>query len=174
VIGRHEHAGTDLLTLSGMPPSPAEKVGLAASPPFHLLVFLFWLFTFLSILVLMPSQYLLQRRVAEVTPLRGPERWLRWIALGVTLLASAFLITMALSGDTGAFMDGSAAGAIRVALLFPVLAIPATMVLVWGAILGYRRGFWGPWGRAHFTIFAVAAITFLAQLHYWNLIGWRM
>jgi CubicO group peptidase (beta-lactamase class C family) len=168
-----ERTGRPLLFLSMMPPAPAEKVGLAASPTLHLLVLLFWLLTFLSILVVLPARYLLQRRVAEVRPLRGPERWLRWAALATAVLALAFLLGLAAIGDTEAFLAGTAAGAIRVALLFPVLAIPATLILLAGTVLAYRRRYWGHWTRAHFTLVAIAAVAFLVQLQYWNLIGWR-
>lgn len=173
-FGRDERTGRTLLFLGALPPVPAEKVGLAASPWLHLLVLLFWLFALMSVLLLMPGRYLLQRRVAEVPPLHGPERWLRWAALAMTALALAFLAGMGSIGDTHAFLGGTPARAIRVSLLFPVLAVPTAILLVAGTVAAYRRGYWGPWGRAHFAVVTLAALVFLAQLHYWNLIGWRM
>ncbi len=60
------------------------------------------------------------------------------------------------------------------ALVFPILAIPPGVAVVGGAVMAYRRGFWGAWGRAYLALFAVAVLVFLAQLHHWNLMGWRI
>lgn len=169
-----ERIGRPVVYLSQAPPSPAEKVGLGASPGFHLVLLVFWLFTFLSILVVMPARYVLQRKVAEVAALYGPERWLRWAALAVALLALAFLVTvLGAVGDMEAFMSGKAEAGIRVALVFPILALIVGVAVIVGAVVAYRRRMWGAWGRAYFAVFALAVIVFVVQLHYWNLMGWR-
>jgi hypothetical protein len=33
--------------------------------------------------------------------------------------------------------------------------------------------YWNVWGRIHYALFALAAMVFLLQLQYWNLLGWR-
>lgn len=172
---RDEATGRQFLHLGVAPPMPSEKVGFSAAPWFHLLLAAFWLLTFLSILVVMPARFLLGRRGWQVEPLRGPERWLRWAALTVTAFALAFIILLAgASADIEAFMSGEARAAIRTALIFPILAIVPGIAVVAGAILAFRRGYWGGWGRSYFALFALAVVVFLAQLQYWNLVGWRM
>jgi CubicO group peptidase (beta-lactamase class C family) len=169
-----DRTGREMVYLSSMPPAPVEKVGIGASPGFHLLTLGFWLLTFLSVLVVMPGRYLLQRKVAEVPPLRGPERWLRWAAVAVAVLALAFVVSfLAAVGDMEAFMSGAALGALRLALVFPILALVPGVAVVVGALFAFRRRLWGAWARAYFVVFALAVVAFVAQLQYWNLLGWR-
>jgi len=174
-FSRDQGEGQEYLYVGTMPPTPVERVGLGASPGFHLLLLAFWLLIFLSILVVMPVRYLLQRKVAEVEPLHGPERWIRWAALAVAALALAFLVTLAGAvPGLEAFMSGDAEGGIRLALVFPILAMVPGLAVVVGAVTAYRRRYWGAWGRAYLALFAVAVLVFLAQLQHWNLIGWRI
>jgi CubicO group peptidase (beta-lactamase class C family) len=171
---RDDDAGRTHLHLSTLPTTAAEKAGLGTSPGFHLLLLVFWLATFLSIFIVLPGRWVAQRKVATVAPLRGLERWLRWAAVAVALLALVFLVTLAgATEDIEAFMSGAAEDGIRLALAFPVLALLPGLAVVAGAVLAFRRRLWGPWGRAYFAVFAVAVVVFLGQLHYWNLLGWR-
>jgi CubicO group peptidase (beta-lactamase class C family) len=172
---RAESTGSPIVYLSSMPPAPVEKVGVAASPGFHLVLLAFWLLTFLSILAVMPVRYILQRKVAELGPLRGPERWLRWTALAVSVLAFTFLISfLAAVSDIETFLSGETEAALRFALVFPILALVPGVAVMAGALVAYRRRLWGAWGRAYFVMLALAVIVFAAQLHYWNLLGWRI
>jgi hypothetical protein len=41
------------------------------------------------------------------------------------------------------------------------------------AVLAWRRGYWGRFGRLHYTLVALSALTFVALLAYYNLIGFR-
>jgi CubicO group peptidase (beta-lactamase class C family) len=171
---REDDAGRTHLHLSTLPTTAAEKAGLATSPGFHLLLLVFWLATFLSIFIVLPGRWVAQRKVATVAPLHGLERWLRWAAVAVAVLALVFLVTLAgATEDIEAFMSGAAEDGIRLALAFPILALLPGLAVVAGAVLAFRRRLWGPWGRGYFAAFAVAVVVFLGQLHYWNLLGWR-
>jgi hypothetical protein len=64
--------GYSHLFLSIFPPMAAEKVELL-----HGTLLASSLLLFLSVLVLMPVRYVLQRNVEGLPPLRGPERGLR-------------------------------------------------------------------------------------------------
>lgn len=173
-FSRNEHTGRPTVYLSTIPPAPVEKVGVGAAPGFHLLLLAFWLLTFLSIFAVMPARYILQRKVAEMAPLRGPERWLRWAAVAVAVLALAFVASfLAAVGDMEAFMSGAALGALRLALVFPILALVPGVAVVVGTVFAFRRRLWGAWGRAYLMVFALAVVVFAAQLQHWNLLGWR-
>jgi CubicO group peptidase (beta-lactamase class C family) len=63
---------------------------------------------------------------------------------------------------------------IYVALTFPLLAIPLTLLVVWAAVQAWRRGWWTGYGRAQYTVIALASLAFLWSLHYWNLLGYRI
>jgi hypothetical protein len=37
-----------------------------------------------------------------------------------------------------------------------------------------REGFWSTFGRVHYTLITLAALTFTWFVNYWNLLGWRL
>ena len=161
------------LFLSTLPPMAAEKVGFWHARWLHGTLLAFSLVLFVSVLVLMPVRYVLQRHVEAIRPLRGPERGLRWAALGVAVLSLAFLATVAVSLDQDAFLSGEAERALRLALALPVLSLPLALAVVAGAVVAVRKRYWNVWGRVHFALCALAGIVFILLLHSWNLLGWR-
>ncbi len=167
--GRYSH-----LFISTLPPMSAEKVGFWQARWLHGTLLAVSLLLFLSVLVLMPVRYLLQRNVEGLPPLRGPERGLRWAALGFAALSLAFLATVAASVDQDAFLSGEAERPLRLALALPLLSLPLALALIAGAVMAVGKRYWNAWGRVHFAVFALAAIVFMLQLHYWNLLGWRI
>jgi hypothetical protein len=166
--------GYSHLFLSVFPPMALERVGFWQARWLHAILAAFSVLLLLSPVVLMPVRYLLQRNVEGIRPLRGPERGLRWAALAFSVLSLAFLAAFAASVDQDAFLSGEAEGAIRTALILPIVSLPFGLIVVGGAALGVRRKYWNGWGRAHYTLFALAVIVFTFQLAYWNLLRWRL
>lgn len=161
------------LSLGPMPTVEAEKTGFLSSRLWHGGLLGFSLLLFLSVPVLMPVRYFVQRRAAGVEPLRGAGRGLRWLALGFAVLSLGFLAGLgAVLADMEAFLAGTSEGALRAVLALPVAAVPLAMAVVGGAVVGLRRRLWSGWGRLHYALFALAAVVFLLQLHHWNLLGW--
>jgi CubicO group peptidase (beta-lactamase class C family) len=162
------------LSLSVMAGMPLERQPFGADLRVHGIVMLGSLLILASGLVLAPARFLLQGRMPEVAPLRGWERGLRWAAIAFGGLAIGFLVAAAAAvGGAERFLTGEAHAALRAALLLPVLALPLAAVVAGGAVHAVRRGYWSRSGRVHYILVAVAAVVFLAQLHYWNLLGWR-
>jgi CubicO group peptidase (beta-lactamase class C family) len=160
--------------LSVAPPMATERVGMLESRALHGLLLAVSLLLFLSVLLLMPVRYLLQRQVSGIAPLRGHERGLRWIALGFSLLSFGFLVAVAASTSQDAFMTGEAERPLRMALVLPLVAMPFAGALVAGLALAVRRRYWTAWARVHYALVTLAAVVFLLQLHFWNLLGWRL
>ena len=172
VFSEDGHGGYSHLFLSTLPPMAAEKVGFWDARWLHGTLLAFSLVLFVSVLVLMPVRYLLQRNVEGIWPLRGAERGLRWAALGVAGLSLAFLVTAATSVSQDAFLSGEAESSLRVALVLPLLSLPLVLAVVAGAVLAVVKKYWSGWARVHYVLFALAAAAFILELHYWNLLGW--
>ncbi len=166
--------GRTYLQQSFMPVVESERVGAAATPGFHLLIFIAWLAAFISIILLMPLRYLMQRRFEELEPLRGLERWLRWAALAVALLGLSFLIILMGNLSQEEFLSGDARGALVTSLALVLLAIVPGAVVLAGLVLAFIRGLWGLPGRIYYLLFSLGMLLFFAQLHYLNRIGFRM
>lgn len=61
----------------------------------------------------------------------------------------------------------------KVALAFPLLAIPLTLGVVWFAVRAWKDGFWTRYGRVQYTVIALASIGFLWSLNFLNLVGYH-
>jgi len=171
-IGDPETGYTQIV-VSDLPMIAAIRPGSIESDALHLGLLVFALLLFLSVPAAMAGRYLLQRRFVEIKPLRGPERWARWLGLGYVLLAFMFIILLAsVIGDMESFMAGEGASAIRAVLSLPLIMVIWATVLAAAAIMAFRKGWWSRRSRIHFTLFVVAAVLFVIQLAYWNLMGW--
>lgn len=163
------------LYLGDAPMMTFERQSFWDSSGLHLGLLLFCFLVFLSLPVIMVVRYVLQLYFSEITPLYGSERWLRWTGMAFVLLVLWFLVLLLATLDTPAtFMAGEREGLLRIALIFPVLSVPLAIVLVGGAVYAIHQRLWNRWSRAWFTLFALAAVLFLMELQYWNLLGWNI
>jgi len=63
---------------------------------------------------------------------------------------------------------------LRAALLVSLLLLlPLLAALLAGVFVAEQRRLWGTAGRIHFVLLVLAAVTFVLQLHHWNLLGPR-
>jgi CubicO group peptidase (beta-lactamase class C family) len=99
--------------------------------------------------------------------------------LGATVagLHVMFPIVTVLGGLTilvGSFPNLSLFGPVfATALILPLAAGILTIGLVVFAVLVWRNGYWGVWGRVHYTLVTLAALGLVWWLNYWNLLGFR-
>jgi hypothetical protein len=129
---------------------------------------------FISALVFPLIRYLLQRRFTVLPPLRGREWGARWLAIAVAVLNLGALAGLAVAiGGVSEVLKGEIDG-IGYVLLLPILASILTLGLVWFTITAWRKGMWGGWGRVHYTLFTIGALTFTWVLNHWNLLGWHL
>ena len=60
----------------------------------------------------------------------------------------------------------------RFDLVLSGVAAVVTLALPFCAWRAWRRGYWSPAGRVHYTVCAAAALAFIPFLRYWNLLGY--
>jgi hypothetical protein len=162
------------LFLGPAPMMAGDKLSFWQQPTVHQLILGLSLLLLVSPLLLMPIRYLVQRSVDGVQPLRGRERGLRWLALALTLVVVGFLVGLGVvSGSETAILAGNAAP-LRAVLVLPVLAALGTLAVIAGTVVAWRSRLWGRWGRVHLALFALAAVVFVLELNYWNLLGWKI
>jgi len=162
------------LFLGPAPMMAGVKLSYWQRPALHRLILIGCLLLFLSSIALMPVRYLLQRNVEGIEPLRGRERGLRWIAMTLAFVVLGFLVGFGvLAGSPTSIIEGRA-GPLQALLVLPVVAALCTVAVVIGAAVAWRARLWGRWGRIHYTLLAIAAVVFVLELNYWNLLGWRI
>jgi CubicO group peptidase (beta-lactamase class C family) len=139
------------------------------TPTFHWLVLGFCVLCFIIAVVSALRNWKADRAADP-----GARRARRLAAL-LALVYVAFFVTLigALAGGIEKLIY-ALPKSIYVALTFPLLAIPVTLLVAWAAVQAWRRGWWTGYGRAQYTVIALASLAFLWSLHYWNLLGYRI
>ncbi len=120
-------------------------------------------------------RYLMQVFFGKPEPLRGAELWYRRAGLAFALLSLVFpvLMIMAISDQT-TYIEASSKTMIRFVLLIPMACLPLAAVLIHGSVRALQYRLWNLPGRIHYLLATLAALLFLTQLWYWNLIGWNL
>ncbi len=162
------------LFVGPLPIMAADKLSFWQRPAVHRAILIGCLLLLVSTFVLMPIRWLAQRSVDGVERLRGGERGWRWLALALTLVDVGFVVGLGLiAGNPTSLLAGNA-GPIEAVLVLPMVAVLMTLAVVVGAVAAWRSRMWGRWGRVHYALFALAAVVFLIELSYWNLLGWKI
>ena len=149
-----------------------ERLKWYQEPRFHQLLLAISL-VLATVPFVMLSSWLLRRRFRQLAPPSAAERLARWAALLAAVLAVAFALGLvSVVSNPNEFIKGHAA-ALNVVLALPVLLAVDTIVLVGFTVRAWQRGWWGWWGRGHYTVVAIAGVVLVSVLAYWNLLGWR-
>jgi CubicO group peptidase (beta-lactamase class C family) len=161
------------LFINSVPMMAMERLAWYQTPHLHQALLAIALLLLLTTPFVMLGSWLLHRRFRELAPLGTGERLARWTALLATGLAVAFCAGLvAVVSNPGGFVKGNA-GALNVLLALPILLAAAAIALVGFSLRAWQRGWWGRWGRAHYTAVAVAAVVLVSVLAHWNVLGWK-
>jgi CubicO group peptidase (beta-lactamase class C family) len=162
------------LFVGPLPIMAADKLSFSQRPAVHRAIVIGCLLLLVSALVLMPVRWLVQRSVDGLEPLRGRERGWRWLALALTVLDVGFVVGLTvLASNSDSLIEGRA-GPIKAVLVLPMVSVPVTLAVLVGAVAAWRSRLWGRWGRFHYALFALAAVVFILEMNYWNLLGWKI
>ena len=63
--------------------------------------------------------------------------------------------------------------AFKVALAFPLLAIPLTLGVLYFVYRAWQNGFWTRYGRIQYSVIAIMGVAFLWSLNFMNLVGYK-
>ncbi len=92
--------------------------------------------------------------------------------LGLCNLTFLILLGVTFAKDIDQLLYGWPA-VFKVALAFPLFAIPLTLGVTWFAVRAWKDGFWTRYGRIQYTVIALASIGFLWSLNFLNLVGYK-
>ena len=89
-----------------------------------------------------------------------------WYFLTVIVIVAVVVSDMAELG-------GSIPGALKVALVMPIVFVLFTLALLAASVRVWGRAHWRLWQRIEFTAFVLAAVAVTLFFANWNLLGWR-
>ncbi|HSV87719.1 MAG TPA: hypothetical protein VLH61_03680, partial [Bacteroidales bacterium] len=64
-------------------------------------------------------------------------------------------------------------GGVEIALLFPILAVPFTIAMIWRSILLIDERKTRLRSRLFYWISTLVFVLVIFQFHFWNLLGWN-
>ncbi len=147
----------------------ADKLPTIETARFNSMLLGLIILIFLSALLVWPIAYFLKGHGPRAIKM---ERAARWFASASILffLISLGSIGAELSGDIYEYaygVPGRVALLLRLQYLVPLLVFG----MVAFAVTAWRKNWWNIWGRIHYSIIALAALTLVPVLLYWRVLG---
>ena len=167
--------GYSHIFFSDLPMFAVERETGPFSLAFRLILLAVCYAIFLTVPFAVFFRYLMQVFFGKPEPLRGAELWYRRAGLVFALLSLAFPVLLLLAiSDQATYIEATSKTMIRFVLLMPMVSLPVAAVLVHGSLRALQNRLWSLTGRIHYVLATLAAVLFLSQLWYWNLIGWNL
>jgi len=159
---------------SDLPMFAVEKESGTLSLTFRLMLLALCYAFFLTVPFAVFFRYLMQLFFGKPEALHGAELWYRRAGLAFALFSLAFPVLMVMAvADITSHFEASSKTMLRLVLLMPMASLPLAAVLIHGSVRALQNRLWSLSGRIHFVLVTLAALLFLSQLWYWNLIGWK-
>jgi hypothetical protein len=161
------------------PEYPYERVAWYKSQHFHLGLFLSNVIVFLSACIVWPISFVMCRLKGKAADIRGSggiaRLWAGLICMSnlVALLVVALVLArVSLPSVELEFQTGIPSNLVVVLAFVVLLAIFAVGIPVF-AVLCWKNKYWSIVGRLHYSLVALASLTHIWLLDYWNLLGLR-
>ncbi len=147
-----------------------ERVPSSEGRGLHSLIFFFSLFAFLATALALPVGWVKRRWFGAGSKPRIPRalRLALWVASSL-LLTSVFALVL-LGADAMRLVYGEL-GAIKTALVLPLIAIVPAGVALFAVPKIWRKGLGTPFGRTCYTATVLLMVLFYWFLNTWNLLG---
>jgi len=146
----------------------------AWNPQLHIVLFALLILVLFYILLVWPWMYFVRRKYVRADRALGTlplaSKLIAWITASCYLTFFVFFITGAPPGQDLVF--GVTPG-IRVALFFPILAIPFTIMMMWQSITLLDERNTRFRSRLFYWLSTLVFMAVIWQFHFWNLLGWK-
>jgi CubicO group peptidase (beta-lactamase class C family) len=192
VVFRPEGDGMVML-IASTPVYAYTRVAWYDAPTTHVLLVVVCVLLFLSALLLWPLGFVLRamrRRAQSLKVGREGEQtaaaeeqaskrmasglrpWLaRWLAGVLCALNVLFLLELGLILSNPVDLAFGVTPLLTTVFILALVSAILTVGVVILVFLVWREGFWSLGGRVHYTLVAVAQLSFTWELAYWNLLG---
>ena len=103
----------------------------------------------------------------------GVARRARVLAWAVCVLDLLFVVGMTMVISSDEVMAYGASPLLIAVLSMTLLSVVLTVGVLVHAPLAWMRGYWGLFGRLHYSVVALSSLAFIALLGYYNLLGFQ-
>ena len=159
--------------LDAAPMMVLDKVSASQSPSLHRNILILGLVTFFGLLLTAAIRFFIRNTPGRPT-VPGPIAAGRRALVGAGLMLLVFIGALAFLVSNPAALFGDTPTSLKIALVFPVLALGLSLIAAWIGIGQWRTSAGSIWMRLRHSGAIVIALTFFWTLYTWNLLGWRM
>ena len=125
---------------------------------------------FLSLVIGRPLLALVRRNMSVQPQAADAAQWVLWGAAALSLLFIG-LVVVAVLGGQSALLTGQIPLLGAWPVLFGLVVVLAVAALIFTG-LAWRDGYWGVYGRIHYTLVTLAVWAFIWFVSYWRLLRW--
>ncbi|HSV88872.1 MAG TPA: serine hydrolase domain-containing protein [Bacteroidales bacterium] len=144
------------------------------NPLFHRILAGTLIVALFYILIVWPWMFFVRRKYvrADRAPLTLPfiSKLIAYLTASCYLI---FVVLMALSLPGRNELIFEMPGGVEIALLFPILAVPFTIAMIWRSILLIDERKTRIRSRLFYWISTLVFVLVIFQFHFWNLLGWN-
>ena len=159
--------------LDAAPMMVLDKVSASQSPSLHRNILILGLVTFFGLLLTAAIRFFIRNTPGRPT-VPGPIAAGRRALVGAGQMLLVFIGALAFLVSNPAALFGDTPTSLKIALVFPVLALGLSLIAAWIGIGHWRTSAGSIWMRLRHSGAIVIALTFFWTLYTWNLLGWRM
>ena len=147
-----------------------EKQAWYEVPLIHYVLLTICMLLFLSVIIVAPVGFFVNRRRTDRQPQPRLARAARWVLGGAAVLSLAFVVFFVVATDGNTVVTGEAPLLNVLGFISIPLAVLAIGAVVF-SVLAWKNQYWHIAGRVHYTLATLAAVAFVWFLNYWNLLG---
>lgn len=163
------------LYLGNRPIIAFDRITGLYRPVYHIILLAITLIAMLYILIIWPWMYFVRRnydrppRTAHPLPLFS--KIVAWLA---ALCFLVFHMLLLISFSNGSDIVFGVPGSLKVALAFPLASIPFILLMIWNSIAIWKSKNFRTLSQLFYNLATIAFIISIWQLHFWNLLGWKL
>lgn len=170
-----ENGKTEKMYISNFPVIAFDRMKIIYEPGLHLLLVALTIIVSLYILLAWPWMYFIRRKYDKTprTPHPLPP-FTKITAFFVALFYMTFLVLLIVSSGSGTDIIFGIPKAMRIALFFPLAAIPFILLMIWNSLVVWKTPNIRNASRLFYSLASLLFIISTWQLHFWNLLGWKL
>jgi hypothetical protein len=164
--GNISHAFLNSITFMGL-----EKLAWYQVPMFFYSILAVCLLMFITLLIIAPTGFILNRRKSDLpaqTRLAFIARWVAGIASILSLIFIAGLTAMV--SDSNAILTGQVSTSATMLTVISLSILVLAIASIIFTVLAWLKGYWTRIERLHYSILTLCLIAFVLTLAYWNVL----
>ncbi len=170
-----ERGKAEKMYISNLPILAFDRMKTIYEPGLHLLLLALTIIASIYILLAWPWIYFLRRKYDKTPRTPNPlPPFTKITAYIAALFYMIFLMLIIVSSGRGPDIIFGIPEAMRIALFFPLAAIPFILLMAWNSLVVWKTPNIRNMSRLFYSFATLLFMLSIWQLNFWNLLGWKI